>query len=320
MAHRGPAFVNGAGPATRPRALRPGARIALVAPAGPLDPERIEGGAQVCRDLALEPIVFPHATARHRYLAGTDAERLADLQNAFDDPAIDGVWALRGGYGTLRILDRLDLSRQRRAPIPFIGFSDNTTIHARHAAMGVISFHGPHPGADFPTETVESFRAVLFSAEAPGALPRRSGDPSPHTLVPGRVDAPLVGGNLSLVAALCGSRHALTARNRILFLEEVGEPAYRVDRMLMQLERAGTVEGVAGLALGRFTDCPEGEADVVAGVLAEFAERIAVPTVADLPFGHVEHNCTLPVGGRGLLDADARTLSLPESSVAVDVA
>ncbi|MSR22958.1 MAG: LD-carboxypeptidase [Gemmatimonadetes bacterium] len=302
-------------PPSRPRALRPRARIALVAPAGPIDPERIERAAQCCRRLGLEPVVYPSATRRTGYLAGTDEERLADLQGAFDDPKTDGVWTLRGGYGTLRILDRLKLARQRKDPIPFIGFSDHTTIHVRHAAIGVISFHGPHPGAAFPPETEESFRSVLFSEDPPGVLPRRSGDPSPRTLVPGRAEGPLFGGNLALLAALCGSRDAPNARRRILILEDAGEPAYRVDRMLVQLERAGVFEGAAGLAFGRFTGSPDGQDDRTPQVIDEFALRLGIPAVADLPFGHVDHNCTIPLGVRALLDSHAATLSILEGGV-----
>ncbi len=300
--------------AARPRALSAGARVALVAPAGPLDPAQIEASVERCRSLGLDPVLYPSARARHRFLAGTDEARLQDLQSAFDDPDTDAVWALRGGYGTLRILDRLDLDRQRRDPIPFIGFSDNTTLHVRHAAMGVGSFHGPHPNADFPPETEEAFRRVLFRAEPPGTLPRREEDPPPRTLVPGVAEAPLIGGNLALVAALLGSPDTPDARGRILFLEEVGEPAYRVDRLLLQLERAGTTDGIAGLAFGRFTD-PDDDPHPVADVLEEFALRLGVPAVLDLPFGHVEHNWTLPVGARARLDGEAASLELIEPAV-----
>jgi muramoyltetrapeptide carboxypeptidase len=299
----------------RPRALRDGSRVALVAPAGPVASERLELSVDRCRSLGLEPVVFPSVGAREGYLAGTDAVRLADLQAALDDRSIDGVWALRGGYGTLRILDALDLGRQLADPVPFIGFSDNTSIHVRHAALGVVSFHGPHPGAEFPPETEEAFRRVLFSPEAPGRLIARPGDPPPRTLVRGRVEAPLVGGNLAILASMCGTRHVLDARGRILFLEDVGEPAYRVDRMLLQLRRSGLLEGVVGLALGRFTDAPDGDDPPVDAVLAELAEGLGVPAVADLPFGHSEHNCTLPVGGAALLDADAAALVLTEGGV-----
>ena len=298
-------------PPLRPRALRQGARVALVAPAGPLEPGHIDRAVERCRMLELEPVVYPAAARRRGYLAGSDEERLGDLQAAFDDPANDAVWALRGGYGTLRILDALDLSRQLRAPIPFIGFSDNTNLHALHAATGVVSFHGPHPGAGFPPETEASFRAALFSGGAPGLLQPASEDPAPRALVGGSAVGKLIGGNLAILASLCGSRSSISARGRILFLEDVGEPAYRVDRMLLQILRAGVLDGVAGLAFGRFTGVRTGWGDVAA-VLAEYAERLAVPAVADLPFGHTPHNCTLPVLSRARLNGDAASLTLTE--------
>lgn len=301
--------------AVRPRALAPGARVALVAPAGPLAPERIEASVARCRALGLEPVVFPAAGERHRFLAGTDTRRLGDLQAAFDDRAVDAVWALRGGYGTQRILDRLDLARQREAPIPFIGFSDNTTLHVRHAAMGVVSFHGPHPGAEFPPETEAAFRRVLFSPEAAGALPLRASDPEPMGLVGGVSEGPLYGGNLAMMASLCGTSDAPAARGRVVFLEDIGEPAYKVDRMLIQLERSGALDGVVGLAFGRFTEGEDDEEHPVADVLREVAERVGVPAAMDLPFGHVPHNWTLPVGVRARLDGDGATLTLVEPAV-----
>ncbi len=290
--------------------------MALVAPAGPVQEEQIQASRHRCRALGLEPVVFPAAGSRQGFLAGRDADRLGDLQSAFDDLSIDAVWALRGGYGTLRILDGLTLERQRKDPIPFIGFSDNTTIHVRHASDGVVSFHGPHPGGDFPPETEEMFRKVLFSHEPAGTLIARSTDPAPRTLVGGVATGPLWGGNLAMLASLCGSSTELSAAGRILFLEEVGEPAYRVDRMLVQLERAGVLGGVAGLALGGFSEAPEGEEDLLREVLTEFAGRHRVPAVCDLPFGHLEHNCTIPVGIVARLDGDSATLELMEGAVA----
>jgi muramoyltetrapeptide carboxypeptidase len=320
--------MNGPYSAMRPRALAPGTRVALVAPAGPVDAERITTSEERCRALGLEPVVFPSASARDRYLAGTDAQRLADLQAALDDPGIGAVWALRGGYGTLRILERVGLERQRRDPIPFIGFSDNTSLHVRHAELGVVSFHGPHPADELTSEAEEWLRRVLFRAEPAGALPLSRGDPEPRSLVPGVAEGPLVGGNLAILASLCGTRHAPRAKGAILFLEDVGEPAYRVDRMLLQLERSGVLAGVAGLAFGRFTcdgDSAEAptvevpttveEPSQVGGVLAEVADRAGVPSVADLPFGHVRSNLVLPVGARARLDADVPEVTLIEAAV-----
>jgi muramoyltetrapeptide carboxypeptidase len=292
--------------------------VALVAPAGPVDEERIAASVGRCRALGLEPVVFPGARARHRYMAGEDVVRRGDLQAAFDDPSIDAVWALRGGYGTLRILDALELGRQLGDPIPFIGFSDNTTIHARHAALGVVSFHGPHPGGDFPPETEDAFRRVLFAAEPAGALRARDCDPAPRPLVPGSVEAPLIGGNLTILAAMCGTPRQVAARGCILFLEDVGEPAYRVDRMLQQLHAAGVLAGAAGLAFGRFSGAPPDDPHPVADVLAELADRLGVPAALDLPFGHTEHNSTLPVGVRVRLDADAPGLEILDPAVRLE--
>jgi len=310
--------MNGPSSATRPRALSPGARVALVAPAGPVDAGRIAASELRCRELGLEPVVFPAAGARHRYLAGTDAQRLADLQAAFDDASIGAVWALRGGYGTLRILEPLSLERQRRDPIPFIGFSDNTSLHVRHAELGVVSFHGPHPAGDLSAEADAWFRRVLRDAVPPGPLPRPATGCVPRALTSGVAEGRLVGGNLAILAALCGTRHTLRAQGSILFLEDVAEPAYRVDRMLLQLERSGALDGVVGLALGRFTGgdaAAGGSPEEVGEVLAEVAERLGVPAVIDLPFGHVEANFVLPVGVRARLDAEAGQLELVEAAV-----
>ena len=164
----------------KPRALRAGSRVALVAPAGPVTAERLQISQERCVQLDLEPIVFPAALEQQRFLAGPDANRLRDLQSAFDADDIDAVWALRGGYGTTRILSQLDLTTLQRTPKPFIGFSDNTAIHVRMFAHGLVSFHGPHPGAAFPVETEAAFRKILFECEPAGLLPRRSEDPPPR--------------------------------------------------------------------------------------------------------------------------------------------
>lgn len=301
--------------ALRPRALFRGAAVALVAPGGPLEPARLQASRQRCRGLGLKPIVFPTAGKRSGFLSGSDEERLADLQGALDDPEIDAVWALRGGYGAIRIVDRLSLERQRRDPIPFIGFSDNTVLHVAHAEVGVVSFYGPHPSGDFPPATEAAFRRVLFSGEAAGPLLVDGSGATARTLVGGSAEGPLWGGNLATLASLCGSSSALFAAGRILCLEDIGEPAYRVDRMLTQLERAGTLQGLQGLALGAFTQTPEGETEAVREVLGERARRLGVPTVADLPFGHTEHNCTLPLGVRARLNADQATLEIIEGAV-----
>lgn len=301
--------------ALRPRAFSPGARVALVAPGGPLEPERLETSQRRCSHLGLEPVLFPSARGRSGFLSASDAERLADLQDAFDDPEIDAVWALRGGYGAIRIVDRLSLERQQRDPIPFIGFSDNTVFHVAHAKIGVVSFHGPHPGGEFPAATEAAFRRVLFAGDSPDPPVIEGSAAVAGTLAGGTAEGPLWGGNLATLASLCGSASPLSADGRILCLEDIGEPAYRIDRMWVQLERAGVFRGVRGIALGGFTGSPAGEEEAVRTVLRERIRELGVPVVADLPFGHMAWNVTLPIGVRARVNGRKGTLEILQRAV-----
>jgi muramoyltetrapeptide carboxypeptidase len=300
----------------RPPRLFPGARVALVAPAGPVSPERVERALALCARLELVPRLGASARARRAYLAGTDAERAADLAAALTDEDVDAVWALRGGYGTMRILERCGLERAAANPRAFLGFSDNTAVHAALGRRGVVSFHAPHPGGAFPPTTEAVFRRVLFSADRAGTLPLPPATEAPRTLVPGSADGPLVGGNLALLAALCGTPFAPRTAGCILVVEDVGEPAYRVDRALTQLRLAGLLDHVAGLALGRFTERPGDEpAALLEDLLGSTASALGVPAVLGLPVGHVDENWTLPLGVRSRLDAGAATLTLLEAAV-----
>lgn len=290
--------------------------MALVAPASPITDERIEIAIERCTDLGLEPVLGRSARARAGYLAGTDEERSADFQSAVDDDSIDAIWALRGGYGTVRLLPHIDLAGMRAKPKAFIGFSDNTTLHLALFSAGVVSFHGPHAGGDFPPETRAAFEHVLFHADAAHELPLRAQDPAPKTLRGGHAAGPLVGGNLALLASACGTDNCLQARGCIVFIEDVSEPAYRIDRAFMQLHASGAFVGIAGFAFGRFTEVPESQNDrPVAEVLLEIATLLHVPAVLDFPIGHVEHNWTLPMGVHAELDADAARLAIVEPGV-----
>jgi len=297
----------------RPPPLQPGARVGLVAPAGPVTEERVASALAQCRQLGLVPVLGAAARLRRGFLAGSDPERLADLAGMLHDPAIDAVWALRGGYGTMRLLSALHPPERPRA---YLGFSDNTAIHLWLLRAGLVSFHGPHAGAELPALSEECLRRVLFTTSPAGPLPLPTDAPPPVTLLPGSAEGELIGGNLALVAALCGTPWQPRARGRILFIEDVGEPGYRVDRFLRQLQLAGVLDGVAGLAGGRFTECgTEEETAEVAATLREFAEELGVPAVLGFPIGHDPDNWTVPLGVRARLDADAGSLSLLEPAV-----
>jgi muramoyltetrapeptide carboxypeptidase len=264
-------------------------------------------------------VLGEHARGRHGFLAGADEQRAADLNRALRADDIDAVWCLRGGYGTMRILPVIDWDALRRRPRALIGFSDNTALHLAARRVGVVSFHGPHPGAEFPPFAEDNLLRVLTRTAPAGVLPFPGNGPArAETLAGGQAEGRLVGGNLALVAATLGTPYAIEPEGALLFLEEVGEVAYRIDRLLSQLRLAGVLERVAGVVVGAFSDCPD-EADPgipsPAEVIRERLGGLGVPVATGFPFGHVADNWTLPLGVRARLDADAGTLELLEPAV-----
>ncbi|POX50830.1 LD-carboxypeptidase [Streptomyces sp. Ru71] len=307
-------------PLRRPRRLAPGARVAVVAPSGPVPEERLQAGLDVLRGWDLDPVVAPHVLDRHRdfdYLAGTDADRAADLQAAWCDPAVDAVLCARGGYGAQRMADLLDWDAMAAAgPKVFVGFSDITALHEAFATrLGLVTLHGPMAaGIDFVKNARAQghLRATLFAPEtvrtiAPGAGALASGGAG--ALVPGRARGVLLGGCLSLLAAELGSPHARpSARGGLLCLEDVGEEPYRLDRYLTQLLRSGWLEGVRGVLLGSWEEC--GPYERVRAMLADRLGGLGVPVAERFGFGHGAGALTIPFGVGAELDATAGTLTL----------
>jgi muramoyltetrapeptide carboxypeptidase len=280
----------------KPPKLGAGARVALISPAGPVAEERIDSALHICAHLGFEAVLGRNARCRSGYLAGSDEQRADDLNSVIADPAIDAIWTLRGGYGTMRVLRRLDLEPLRSRPKAFIGFSDNTAIHLALGRAGLVSFHGPHAGGAFPPLAEECFRRVLFRPEPAGVLPPdETAEPTP--VRGGVAEARLVGGNLSLLAAMSGTAYALEAAGRIVVIEDVGEPAYRIDRALTQLILSGALDGAAGFALGRFTERSQSEpAEAIESTLGDLLGARGVPVVQGLPIGHVDANWCVPLG------------------------
>ncbi|HEX6041677.1 LD-carboxypeptidase [Longimicrobium sp.] len=302
-----------------PPKLEAGARVALVAAAGPIPEGGVERAMERVRSVGWEPVAGQNCRGRRGYLAGSDAERAADLNAALRDPQIRAVWFLRGGYGTMRILDDIDWPALARDPKPLIGFSDNTAVHLGANAVGVVGFHGPHPHTpEFPDFARDGLLRVLASAEPAGVLPFPPGGAERgETLAGGSAEGPLVGGNLSLLSATMGTPYAVQPEGAILFIEEVGESPYRLDRMLSHLTLAGVLDAVSGIAVGGITEVPGENGDALAReVLHDRLGRLGVPVAIGFPFGHIDDNWTLPVGLRARLDADAGTLALLEGAVA----
>lgn len=295
--------------------------MALIAPAGPVPADRADAALERVRALGFEPALGSAARERCGYLAGSDESRSRDLRQALEDKSVDAIWALRGGYGAMRLLEGLDLEPLRDRPRAFIGFSDNTALHVAIGRAGIVSFHGPHAGGRWTEIADSTFHRVLCQAEPAGELPLPDGAPEsvrPSALAGGVAEGELAGGNLSLLAALCGTPFAFDAHDKIVVLEDVGEAVYRIDRALTQLLLSGSLDGAAGLALGRFTGPPERSDDdrELEDVLGEVATRLGVPAVHGFPIGHADDNWFIPLRVRARLDADERTLTVLEPAVA----
>ncbi|MBD0292001.1 MAG: LD-carboxypeptidase [Jiangellaceae bacterium] len=298
---------------TRPRRLHPGDRVAVVAPSGPVRPDRLDAGCAILRSWGLQVLIGAHVTGRHPrfgYLAGTDADRAADLQAAWLDPSVAAVLCARGGYGAQRVLDLLDWPALSQAgPKVFAGYSDVTAVHEAFATrLGLATLHSPMAAAHAfvsDRQTAEGFRRTLFEPETVQALCL----PGALALVPGQATGVTVGGCLSVLVAglgVPGTRRCVGGG--ILVLEDVGEEPYRIDRMLTQLMRSCWLDGVAGIAFGSLRDCgPDG---LLRELVLDRLGPLGVPVVWNLGFGHGPSSLTVPLGVAATLDADQATLTL----------
>jgi muramoyltetrapeptide carboxypeptidase len=301
---------------TRPARLAVGGRVAVVAPAGPVDATLLGRGVAVLESWGLRVEVGEHALDLHRtlpYLAGADADRAADLQCAWCDPGVDAVICARGGYGCLRMVDLLDWDAMAAAgPKVFAGSSDVTVLHeAIRARLGVPTLFSPMIGSDlFDPVAQEHLRRLLFEPDRVHALT----GPKTTTLVPGTAEGMLTGGNLSLiVAGLAAHGAPPPPEGAIVVLEDVDEAPYRLDSMVTQLLRAGWFTGVTGIALGSWVRC--GELSDVYDVMADLVGSLGIPSVWELGFGHCPEQITIPLGVPARLDADDGTLTLLEPAL-----
>ncbi|MEV0255760.1 LD-carboxypeptidase [Streptomyces sp. NPDC050732] len=311
-------------PLARPARLTPGARVAVVAPSGPVPDDQLEAGLDILRGWDLDPVVAPHVRERHPefwYLAGTDADRARDLERAWCDPSVAAVFCARGGYGAQRMVDLVDWAALREAtratgPKVFLGYSDITALHEAFATrLGIVTLHGPMTAtADFlkNARAQEHLRATLFAPEETQVIRTASPDAAP--LSGGRAGGVTLGGCVSLLAADLGTPVArASARGGLLFIEDTGEEAYRLDRILTQLLRARWLDGVAGIALGSWQKC--GARDELRALFADRLGGLGVPVAEEFGFGHCEGALTVPFGVAGELDADAGTLTLDEPAL-----
>lgn len=302
--------------------------MGVVAPGGVLDDMLAERLVRNLEAFGMRVKMAPNARAAHGGYAGTVAQRVQDLHAMFRDREVEAIWCARGGSGCTALLPHLDYALFRRSPKILVGYSDVTALHlALLRRSRLVSFHGPVATSTFSEYSAANLRAVLMEPQprrtfegAEENFARRVGEPQfePRTYVEGVASGRLVGGNLSVVAAMVGTPYGLTAAPGLLFLEEVGEAPYRIDRMLTQLRQAGILGAAAGTMLGVFQRCEptDGEPSLtLQEVLSGHFAGGKKPAGYGYSFGHIAHQITLPVGIRAQLDTRARTLTLLEPAV-----
>ncbi|HIY41351.1 MAG TPA: LD-carboxypeptidase [Candidatus Nocardiopsis merdipullorum] len=305
---------HGVPPLIRPPRLRKGARVRLVAPCSPIPPAQLDAAVEILTDWGLCVELAPHVRERHPrlpYLAGEDSTRAMDLQEAWCAPGVDAIFCVRGGDGAHRTVDLLDFDAMRAAPAKvLIGFSDITALHEAFAVeLGVATVHGPVVGSKYfvgDSKAQRELHTTLFSPERRMVLT----SPGAHALVPGRAEGVTFGGNLSLLNDGLATPHSrLSAAGGILVLEDINEDVARLDRMLTHLIRTGWMDGVTGIVLGTWTDCPP-DLGTIADLMRDRLERLDVPVLWGLEFGHCAAQLTIPLGVPAVLDTKTATVEL----------
>jgi muramoyltetrapeptide carboxypeptidase len=293
-----------------PPRLREGATLALVAPASPpLEPERIPEIVERLRAAGFRVKPGKHLEKRDGYLAGTDADRAADFNSAWIDEEVDGILALRGGYGSCRLLPLLDYPAMRAHPKPFFGYSDNTALHqAILKEAGLVTFHGPNGSEAFLPSNTEYMKRAWFKDEPELFSPAFKNGDKVATLVKGQAQGRLMGGNMTCLVRLLGTPYAPDFAGAILFLEDIGEKAYRVDGMFTQLRLAGAWAQISGLVLGKFSHTDEREQQRIDDCLRREAVAVGLPCVTGAPIGHFPEQIVVPHGARAELDATKKIL------------
>ena len=297
----------------RPPPLATGSHVRVLSPSGPVTPEIVSYGAGILESWGLRVTFDERAFERHRYLAGDDAARAAALNDALRDDDVDAIVFSRGGYGAMRILDRIDWAALRDRPRPLVGFSDITAIHLaalRHA--NVATLHAPVVKSFSSQEAdIESLRRALFGEPREIEIPVQG-------LAAGRARGPMVGGNLSLVVAMLASRHLPDLEGAVLFVEDVTEEDYRLDRLFTALHASHSFEKLAALVVGEFHECggtyvTEHEIrGFVEELTAELGTRAGIPVVSGFPSGHGSRNLPFAHGATVEVDAERGVVTLLE--------
>ncbi|MEY2718993.1 MAG: putative murein peptide carboxypeptidase [Bacteroidota bacterium] len=303
-----------------PRGLRPGSTVGIVCPASAANPHDIKDFADLCKYWGVNVKLGKNVSKRNGYLSAPDNDRASEFMQFIEDPEVDAVVCARGGYGVMRILPMLDFTSIRQAGKIIMGFSDITALLiAANQLSGMVTFHGPVASSSFDEFTVKSLRQTVIAENQ--QAPSTFTNSRLTTISAGVAQGKLTGGNLALVVSTLGTKYEIDTTDSILFLEEINEEPFRVDRMLTQLWLAGKLQTCKGVALGNFRDCEAKGTSIssVSFTLEQvFEQRLAslgVPVVYGLPFGHVRSKLTMPIGVQAELDATSKSLRILESAI-----
>ncbi len=301
----------------KPKALKAGDTLGLVAPASPIYESSVfDEMLTNLQDLGFNLKLGEHVRNQRGYLAGTDQQRADDLMNMFRDPQVDGVMCIRGGWGCNRILPLLDYDVFRKNPKAFCGFSDITSLHmAMYQKSDLITFHGPVGKSNWNPFTVHAFKEIILEGETP-TFEIPADDKRNFVITPGTIEGKLLGGNLSVLVSMIGSDYLPSFENAILYLEDVGESVYRIDRMLTQLKLAGVLNQISGFVFGKCTNCDAGDNSLtLEQVFDDHIKPLDIPAFYGAMISHEDDNITLPVGLKAGIDATKKTIRVLETAV-----
>jgi muramoyltetrapeptide carboxypeptidase len=277
-----------------PHYLNRADKVGVVATAKKVNAENTKAGIEILQSWGLQVHVGEHVFAEHMMFAGTDEQRTADFQKMLDDQDVKAIFLVRGGYGSTRIIDSLDFSRLKEFPKWICGFSDITAIHSHLFSLGIASFHAPMPSFFYALEesALSRFKEMIFGDKPPLAI--RSYELNRH----GQSKAPLVGGNLSIICHTIGTSSEIQTKGNILFIEDVGEQLYSLDRMMVQLKRGGFLDALAGLIVGQFTEMKDNDpfGKTAYQIISEHVQESNYPVAFNFPIGHSKDNMTVPIG------------------------
>lgn len=286
---------------TKPEKLNKGDTIGIISPAGAIkEAEQLHNAAKYFESKGFKVKIAPHSLDAKGYLAGSDSDRLCDLIGFFEAPEIKAIFCSRGGYGTFRILDKI----QGLFPKIFVGYSDVTALLNN---LDFVTFHGPLVVSDFGTDKINPYTEEIFWKIIMGEVDLPYSYPNPygyHCIKPGFAEGILAGGNLAIICGLMGTPYSLDFKDKILLIEDIGEPLYKIDRMLAQLRLAGAFQQTAGLLFGEFTDID------ALKLLTEYFKDLNIPVGYGFPCGHGEHKATLPIGVKYRFDSESFKLEL----------